>query len=186
MSERHGPLLCIFDHAVMMDTVAARRSQIDKAGFGLSMTHGTSMRPLIWGGRHCVAVAPLDGELQVGDLLMFVQHRDGREMSIVHRLVGINRQGGSTLYITRGDNCLGSETVSPEEVIGRVVEIHRMGGYRPWYAVASEKFTVTTPAYLRYVRLWMALWPVRRVCYSIRARYWAIRVKLSALFKKDR
>lgn len=169
-----------------MDTASDRRSQIELNGFGLSMTHGISMRPLIWGGRHCVAVAPLEGAAEVGDLLMFVQRRGDKEINIVHRLVEHKRLGGRSVYITRGDNCLGSEQVRPEEVIGRVVEVHRIGGYRPWYAIGAEKFTVTDTAYLRYSRVWSALWPVRRICYRARGRLYALHARFRSIFIKDR
>ncbi len=169
-----------------MDSASERRSQIAKNGFGLSMTHGISMRPLIWGGRHCVAVAPLGGELKVGDMLMFVQKQGDHEISVVHRLIEIRRHGDRNLYVTRGDNCLVGETVRPEEVIGRVVEVHRIGGYRPWYVIGSEKFTVEDAAYLRYTRIWSAIWPVRRIYYKIRGRLDAMRARYIPIFRKER
>ena len=64
-----------------------------KEGFGVSMTSGSSMRPLIWGGEHCVAVAPLDGEPVPGDILMFRYGSGSAARSIVHRLLAIQSPG---------------------------------------------------------------------------------------------
>ena len=64
-----------------------------KEGFGVSMTSGSSMRPLIWGGEHCVAVAPLDGEPVPGDILMFRYGSGSAARSIVHRLIAIQSPG---------------------------------------------------------------------------------------------
>lgn len=152
-----------------MDYVASRRSLLLQKGFGLSKTYGKSMRPLIWGRCHCVVVVPLKGEPAIGDLLLFVRKCDGEERNIVHRLVEISQTGESRLYITRGDNCLGCEYVRRSEIIGRVAEIHRMTGIRPWYAIPWKKFSVTDSAYLRYMRFWNTMWPLRRVWYRLRA-----------------
>lgn len=151
-----------------MDT-ATLRTQLQQTGFVLSKTSGPSMRPLIWTGQHCVAVTPLAGEPEPGDLLLFADRRTGKEKHIVHRLIEIRERGGRRIYITRGDNCLGCENVERPDIIGRVAEVHRLSGYRPWHAVAAKKFSVTDRAYLRYTRFWTAIWPARRICYLLRA-----------------
>lgn len=168
-----------------MDYIDSRRSLLEKNGFALSRTYGSSMRPLIWGGAHCVAVAPLQGEPQAGDLLMFRQALpSGKSINIVHRLVGIRQEGGQSIYITRGDNCLDCEHVYRSAIIGRVAEVHRTSGYRPWHIIPSRQFTVTDRAYLRYSRLWAATWPLRRQYYLMRAHVNALRIRLTSLFKK--
>lgn len=167
----------------MDSAVASRRSQLQHNGFALSKTSGSSMRPLIWGGQHCVAVVPLDGEPAVGDLLMFMQPIDGKDSNIVHRLVEIRQAGDRRLYITRGDNCLGSETVSRSEIIGRVTEVHRISGFRPWHAIPARKFAVTDQAYLRYTRLWSAIWPARRIYYRFRSDIYGLYSRLRLMFR---
>ncbi len=171
----------------MADTVASSRSLIGQNGFAISKTTGSSMRPLIWGGRHCVVVAPLEGEPAIGDILMF-EHTgaDGKTKTVVHRLVEISHQGPASLYLTRGDNCLGVECVDRTAIIGRVVEVHRLGGYRPWFAIGSRKFSVTDPRHRRYTRLWAATWPARRVLFRLRAIARVLPSRLSLLFKKER
>lgn len=142
------------------------------------------MRPLIWGGEHCVAVAPLEGEPEIGDMLMFVKHfPSGKEINIIHRLVEVRGDGEERRYITRGDNCLGCETVERSEIIGRVAEVHRISGFRPWHIIPAGRFSVTDPAYLRYVRLWAAIWPLRRFYYLMRAMVNGLRARVLSIFK---
>lgn len=136
--------------------------------FGVSKTTGRSMRPLIWGKDHYVVVTPLTGEPEIGDMLLF-EHRspDGRRKNIVHRLVDI-RPTHNHRYVMRGDNNLLTEEIDRGSIIGRVAEIHRLSGYRPWHAIAKRSFAVTDPAYRRYVRLWTALTPLRLPYYRLR------------------
>ena len=148
--------------------IESQRAIIEREGFVLPKTSGSSMRPLIWGEDHCVVVVPLVGEPAVGDILMFRQSLDGR--NIVHRVVAVEGDAARRVYIARGDNCLGCERVTRDQIIGRVAEAHRLSGYRPWHAIPKKKFTVTDPAYSRYVRLWTLLWPLRRLWYHLRLR----------------
>ena len=167
-----------------MDYIESQRSLLLKNGFSMSKTFGRSMRPLIWGGQHCVAVAPLNGHPSKGDLLMF-RHRlpDGKSINVVHRVVECDITDDEVLYITRGDNCLGIERVLPSEVIGRVVEIHRVSGYRPWHIISSKKISVNDPAYRIYTRIWLALWPARRIAYLLRAHAYGLYSRLRSIFR---
>lgn len=151
-----------------METVVASRELLEQKGFALSNTYGASMRPLIWGGSHCVVVVPLEGEPATGDILMFRHTTGEREKSIVHRLVGTKQIDGQQHYITRGDNKLTTETVRRDEIIGRVAEVHRLTGYRPWHIIPSKKFTVNDRVYRCYVRFWTAIWTARRLYYRFR------------------
>lgn len=170
-----------------MDYVTSRRSLIQQNGFAMSMTSGKSMRPLIWGGQHCVVVVPLEREPVIGDILMFKQTQpDGKERNIVHRLIEIRRRYDQRIYVTRGDNCLGSERVRPSEVIGRVVEIHRISGYRPWHIIPSGKISVNDRAYRGYTRVWLAIWPVRRIYYLIRSYVYTLYSRMRSILKTNR
>lgn len=167
-----------------MGYVDSRREELRHIGFALSRTYGKSMRPLIWGGRHYVAVVPLEGEPRPGDLLQFMQRLpDGREISVVHRLVEVKQEGDQHHYITRGDNCLASETVLSSEIIGKVAEVHRVAGFRPWYAIPARKFAVTDSACRRYTRFWMAIWPARRFYYRVRAHAASLMVRIGRIIK---
>ncbi|MDE6311586.1 MAG: hypothetical protein K2L96_07220 [Muribaculaceae bacterium] len=133
------------------------------------------MRPLIWSGQHCVVVVPLEGEPSVGDILMFsLSQPGGKETNVVHRVVEIRDAGMERLYITRGDNCIACETVRRDEIIGRVAEVHRVSGYRPWHAIPLKQFSVVALPYRIYTRFWMAIWPVRRIVYILRGKLEAL------------
>lgn len=84
-----------------MDYSDSLRLRLRRNGFALSQTFGRSMRPLIWGGRHCVAIVPLEEEPHLGNLLMFVRNVGGDDRNIVHRLVDIRREGEETVYVTQ-------------------------------------------------------------------------------------
>ncbi len=145
------------------------RSVIERHGFAVSKTAGASMRPLIWGGQHCVTVVPLRDKPAVGELLMFMQTLpDESSRRLVHRLVAIEEDGNQRVYLTRGDNCITCERVKPNEIIGKVSEIHRTTGYRPWYALPWRKFSVHNPSYRLYTRLWLLSYPLRRPLYLLR------------------
>lgn len=169
-----------------MDYAASRRSLLCHNGFALSNTSGSSMRPLIWGGEHCVAVAPMEEEPKKGDLLLFVSRYGGKERNIVHRLVEIRHEDGERLYVTRGDNCLGCEYVRLTEIIGRVAEVHRITGFRPWHIIPARKFAVTDSAYLIYSRVWHAIWPARRIYYLLRGHAAGIASRLRSVFNHDK
>lgn len=169
-----------------MDSVVLRRTLLRQNGFAFLKVHGKSMRPILWGGDHCVAVEPVEGEPEPGDLIMFRMRAGGEERSIVHRLIGTRRDDdGRLLYIMRGDNCLGCECVRRSDIIGRVAEVHRMSGFRPWHLIHSRRFAVTDRGYRLYSRLWVAIWPARRLCYLVRARVCGICHRVLTLIKSS-
>lgn len=168
-----------------VDNIAQQRWLLDKNGFALSKTFGRSMRPLIWGGQHCVVVTPLEGEPRPGDLLMFEQpFPDGSHKNIVHRLVEIRGNAPDHIYVTRGDNCLGCEMVKKSRIIGRVVEVHRISGYRPWHAIPTRRFTVSDRAYKIYTRFWNVTWRLRRILYIFRAKVYGASISLLSKVRK--
>lgn len=150
-----------------MNITTTLRARIEQNGFALSRTTGDSMRPLIWGGDHCVIVVPLDGRPRVGDLLLFV---DTNRRPVVHRVVDIVTppSGHEPLYTTRGDNCIKTETVGASQIVGRVAEVHRISGYRPWHILPQSRYAVTDPSYMAYTYVWTAIWPLRRLYYIFR------------------
>lgn len=167
-----------------MMNIADSRPPKNQVSFVLSKAYGKSMRPLIWGGQHCVAVTPLDGEPEIGDILMFRQKLpDGLVRKVVHRLVKIKQEGDQRFYFTRGDNNMGCEKILRWEIIGRVAEIHRISGFRPWHIIPKRKFSVNDPAYLFYSRVWNAIFPLRRCLYYLRGKAFGLRARLAALLK---
>ncbi|MDE7234706.1 MAG: S26 family signal peptidase [Ruminiclostridium sp.] len=107
-------------------------------------THGISMKPLLVAGKTLVVIEPLRRPLSVGELPVFIRP-DGKY--VIHRVIGMDEKN----YYTRGDNCLNSETVPKEQMLGVVVEIYRNG----------RMLRVTDRRYRAYVAFWQALTPLR-------------------------
>ncbi|MDE7376984.1 MAG: S24/S26 family peptidase [Muribaculaceae bacterium] len=148
----------------MKDLAAYYRSEIERKGFLYNLTEGRSMRPLIWGGQHAVAVDRLDGEPKVGDVLLFtLTMPDGAVRVVEHRLVEVRGDGAERVYVMRGDNNLGCEEVRRADIIGRVAEVHLITGWRPWHAIWARKFSTAGRVHRVYTRLWLASWPARRL-----------------------
>lgn len=161
----------------------SQRLLLQEKGFALSKTTGRSMRPVMWGGDHCVVVAHIKGEPSVGDVLFFIgKHPDGREdrIGILHRLVAIEQEGDRTIYITRGDNCVACERVLREDIVGRVVEVHRVTGFKPWHILPMKRFSAESFAFRVYSQIWMRSWPLRRPLMILRNKL--VRI-LKASFK---
>lgn len=133
-------------------------------------TTGTSMQPLLYDKqkKHAthVLVEPVSGTLAKGDLPI-IQLDDGRYM--IHRIIQVGENNGDDYYVTRGDNCVGSERIKKEAVFGVVTEIYRKG----------KTIKVTDKGYLCYVKIWTFLYPMRRICKYVMGILVAIKRKLS-------
>ena len=116
-------------------------------GMLVTTTMGVSMRPMLREGRDVIVVRPLPrGErLRVGDVPLY---RVG-DRYVLHRVIGVH----DGWYAIRGDNCVTVERVTDAQVLGRLEE---------WYR-GERHGTTADPLYRCYWRLWVALWPVRRV-----------------------
>lgn len=159
----------------MNDYISSCRRQIEQNGFALVFPRGVSMRPLIWGGQHSVAVIPLDSEPRRGELIVFTMMRENGEAGIVHRLVDVRmNENGESVYVMRGDNNLVCEYINGSQIIGRVSEVHRLGGIRPWYIIPQRKFTVRDRSYRVYSKVWSLSWPLRRMIYLLRAHTYGL------------
>jgi len=117
-------------------------------------TTGTSMEPLLYdkGKKKAthVLVKPITEELSIGDMPM-VLLRDGRYM--IHRIIQIIKEQDDLYYITRGDNCVGSEKIKRDMVVGVVTIVYRKG----------KEIHITDKGYLRYVKVWGILYPIRKI-----------------------
>lgn len=168
-----------------MNGITQRRALLNRKGFALSKTAGSSMRPLIWGGEHCVVVVPLEGEPRVGDMIMFLQGGK-EERQVVHRVVKVESCNGEPVYITRGDNCVKCETVRCGDIVGRVTEVHRIGRFTLRHALPFRKFAVTDLSYRAYTLGWSAAWPVRRVYYLLRAYAWGGYARMRSVINRKK
>lgn len=131
-------------------------------------TTGTSMEPLLHDKRKKnathVLVKPVTETLTEGDLPL-VLLKDGRYM--IHRIIRVTEEEGHIFYRTRGDNCIGSERVAKEDVLGVVTEIYRK----------KKTIKVTDRGYLLYVKF-------RVGTYSVRRAFWKLKVLLAKVKRK--
>ena len=89
---------------------------------------GWSMHPAIRNG-DVLTVAPVgDAHIKAGDVVLYTT--DDRQI-LVHRAIGKGQEGGRTVFLIRGDACLGvSERIPRERILGRVAKIERNGRIR--------------------------------------------------------
>lgn len=107
-------------------------------------TEGTSMRPMLRQNRDLVHIVPPAGHLKKYDVALY---RRTNGQYVLHRVIKVEKDG----YGIRGDNCVGTEQVPEEQVLGVLTAFQRNGKTRP----------VTALGYRLYVRLWCWLYPLR-------------------------
>ena len=115
-------------------------------------THGVSMQPLLYENKTHVLIEPLNRDLKVGELPVFLRS-DGKY--VLHRVIRVD----DDFYYTRGDNCIGMEKVPKERMLGVVTEIYRNGRY----------IKMTDRSYCLYVSIWQATAPLRIFYFRLRA-----------------
>ena len=84
---------------------------LEKEGFYLSTPSGSSMRPVICGGKDQTLIVPLVGKAKKGDVLLY---EDAKGAHVLHRVIKVTENG----YLLRGDNRYYSEAVPFDKVIG--------------------------------------------------------------------
>ncbi len=120
----------------------------------LVATSGVSMEPLLHDKRKKnathVLIVPPSKSFAVGDMPLVLME-DGRY--ILHRIVKIVQEQGKTYYITRGDNCITTEKVAEEQILGVVTEIYYKKG----------TLRISDTRYRFYVKIWTYVYPIRRL-----------------------
>lgn len=131
----------------------------------VTYTKGVSMRPLLYEGKTQIYAVPEKRELKVGELPIFFLKQG---TYIVHRVVKTEKD----YYITRGDNCFGTETVPKNNILGIVTEIYK----------GNKKISVDNRWYKMYVKFWMVTAPVRIPLLKLRYK---VRILKNNWSKKD-
>lgn len=111
---------------------------LKKEGFLLHYTRGISMEPMLREGQEQSLIRSLTAmgrEPQIRDVVLFRRGED----YVLHRIVG--RKG--ELFRIRGDNCIGSDLVRREQIIGILEGFYRGESYVD---------CATDQGYARYVR----------------------------------
>ena len=107
---------------------------------------GISMLPMLRQGKDGVELSPLPEKLQKYDLPVY-RYPSGK--IVMHRVVGIRED----VYICLGDNTWDYEYIRPEWMIGLVTAFKR----------GEKRIEVTDPAYRLYARVWVWIYPVRKL-----------------------
>ena len=112
---------------------------------------GVSMWPMLRNRHDVMMVVPAEGELHLYDVALY---RRG-EKYVLHRVVGYYGKGPKKGYVICGDNCVMLEYIPREDVLGVL-----RGFYRDGRHIDCE----TSRGYHAYSKLWVALFPARKVC----------------------
>lgn len=129
-------------------------SVLAREGLFVSTTVGISMFPMLRNRRDTIIVRPIDtrhGErLSVGDVALYRV----ADRYVLHRVIGVH----DGWYAIRGDNCVTTEHVLDDQVLGWLAEFYR----------GSHHVDCDSRWYRAYWRLWLAVWPVRRCWKQLR------------------
>lgn len=129
-------------------------SQLLSGNTVITVTVGDSMEPLLYDRDTQVVIAPLNGELQAGDLPLY-QRPSGQ--LVMHRII----RKDSDCYYTRGDNRCDLEPIPKDWAYGVVTEIYRKG----------KRICASDKKYMFYVRIWGMIYPARGLIYKIKSRW---------------
>ena len=116
---------------------------------------GVSMRPMLRQGKDCVELTALPEKLKKYDLPVY-RGPDGKY--VMHRVVGVRDDH----YICLGDNTYHYEKVAPERMVAVVCAFTRNG----------RRVSVENRGYRLYCRVWLAIYPLRRL---VKRAQWRLR-----------
>lgn len=120
-----------------MKTSTSLEEQLKKDGKIIYKVNGTSMYPMLKQNRDLVAVFSVGDGIDCGDVILYKRKKDGA--LILHRVISVQND----YYILRGDNCSTSETVLPDQVLGKL----------RYYVHNGKTIQLTDPRYKSYMRL---------------------------------
>lgn len=133
----------------MLDRLSAEAALTQKGIFATTVS-GVSMRPMLAGRRDTAVISPITAPLRKYDVVLF---RRGEQL-VLHRIVDIR----GAQYIIRGDNCVGSDLVGKEQILGILTQFTRKG----------RQISVSAPGYRLYCRLWVASHPLRMALHGLK------------------
>ena len=146
-------------------------SLLERDGKLVYKTRGISMLPMLHENRDLVVIERTSERLKPGDVALY---RRGSQY-VLHRVLEVRPND----YVIRGDNTYLLETgITDADVLGVLTMFVRKG----------KQISVTNPGYLRYVRFWQRIYPVRRIVViayrRLREYAAAIRKRLKKLFHR--
>lgn len=120
-------------------------------GFYMGPPAGVSMWPMLRNRHDVMLVVPAKGDLRRYDVALY--RRGGKY--VLHRVVGHYDHGSEKGYVICGDNCVTLECIPCGDVLGVLCGFYRDGRH-----IDCE----TSRGYHAYSKLWVALFPARKVC----------------------
>ena len=123
---------------------------LSESGTYASVTEGRSMRPLFKTHRDMVVIEKCVSFPVKYDTVLY---RVG-DKYILHRIIGIDSSNG--IYLIRGDNTFKTERIPFDKIIGIMTSFNRKG----------KHVSVFDRGYLRYVKFWTLIYPIRYVLYQ--------------------
>ena len=121
-------------------------------GVFVSTTVGVSMFPMLRNRKDTIIVMPYEGRLKKYDVPLYKRGSD----YILHRIVEVRPDS----YVICGDNCIQKEYgITDEHILGVLTGFYR----------GSKQINMDGWGYKLYVRMWCALYPIRKMYLRIRA-----------------
>ncbi len=141
---------------------------LERDGHFIYKTRGRSMEPMLRQDRDLVVISSPSSRLKRFDVALY---RHG-EAYVLHRVI----KAKDGCYIIRGDNTYTDETVPESAVIGVLSSFQRKG----------RQISTESRCYRLYVRLWLAIYPIRRAVIAVlrRAAGTAKRLRAARAAKK--
>lgn len=131
---------------------------LKEEGLFVSTTVGVSMYPMLRNRKDTIIVMPYEGRLKKYDVPLYKRGSD----YILHRIVEVLPDS----YVICGDNCIQKEYgITDEHILGVLTGFYR----------GSKQINMDGWRYKLYVRIWCALYPLRKMYLRIRgnaARVW--------------
>ena len=131
---------------------------LKEEGVFVSTTVGVSMFPMLRNRRDTIIVMPYEGRLKKYDVPLYKRGTS----YILHRIIEVRPDS----YVIRGDNCIQKEYgITDEQILGVLTGFYR----------GSKKINMDGLGYKLYARVWVLLYPVRRIYTQMRslaARAW--------------
>jgi len=114
-------------------------------GFQPSIIASGSMRPTLGVGDIAVTVQTRPENIKVGDIIQF--WRQGEPAPIIHRVIQIDRAGGITYIVTKGDaNNAPDDPITVTQTLGKVVLVVPKLG---WISIALKTAISTVASFLQ-------------------------------------
>lgn len=134
------------------------KEELLRSGNVMFTNKGVSMRPLLREGRDLMIIEKRTETtvLEKGMAVLF--ERPGGDL-VLHRIYKMDDNG----FLILGDNCIDPEPVDDKRIIGILTAVVRDG---------KKRISINNAGYKGYVKLWTALYPVRRLFLKMKGRLW--------------